>query len=143
MQVNISPHTISRFLYSLEYHPLIKTGEIKYRLEEMYKITRKQMEIEDKMRHLRWIAGFIAPYGKNNTWVVGGPGVVSQKTKKHTLTFDAKAWWTLAQHQLCSTTRDNFLSLVSVDLIVGFITSYEFDIGELLSREIRDQAVGG
>lgn len=38
---------------------------------------------------------------------------------------------------------NNMLSLVWDASIVGFITGCEFDIGEFLAQEMRDQDIGG
>lgn len=47
------------------------------------------------------------------------------------------------QTLVLSPTEDNMLSPVSANFIVGFMTSYEFDIKEFLARYIRDQDIGG
>lgn len=72
-------------------------------MEKMWKVTRKQMGSEDKMMHCVWIANLIAINKEETLWEVGDSGVASNKIEKHTLDFKAKAWWTLAQHRLCST----------------------------------------
>lgn len=37
-----------------------------------------------------------------------------------------------------STTRDNMAIPFQLPLIAGFMASYEFDVGEFLSQEMRD-----
>lgn len=86
------------------------------------------MGSKDKMMHSKWIANLITTSREEAMWVVVGPGVASQKINKHTLSFKAKARWTLAQHRLCPTTRDNVLSLVCAALIAGLMARYEFDV---------------
>lgn len=73
MQVNISPHTISRFLYGSDYHPPVNTGEMEYKLREIQKITRKQIGMEDKIGNFRWIINSIEANCENAIWVFGGP----------------------------------------------------------------------
>lgn len=45
------------------------------------------------------------------------------------LNFEAKGWWTLAQHRLCPMIGDNVLCLICAALIPG----YQFDVGEFLA----------
>lgn len=91
IQVNISLLTSSQFLYGINFKKLLNIGKIDYHKEEMQKIMRKQLGSEHKMRHFRWIPGLIALNGKEVNWVLGGPGVTSNKIEKHTLNFKAKA----------------------------------------------------
>lgn len=99
--------------------------------------------MEDKRRHFRWIVGFIILNVEEASWVVGGLGVVLKKIEKHTNNLEAKACWTLACHRLCPTTWDNVLNLIRPTLIAFFMAGYEFDMGEFLPREKKDQVVGG
>lgn len=59
-------------------------------------MTKKQIGSEKKMDIFRCIAKRITSNKENVVWVVGGPGVVSQKIKKNTLTVEAETWWTQA-----------------------------------------------
>lgn len=61
-------------------------GEMEYRIDKIWKITRKKMGMDDKMGHFRWIAGFIVLASENTIWVEGGSNVTSQKIEKNTLT---------------------------------------------------------
>ncbi|KAF3657687.1 hypothetical protein FXO38_13576 [Capsicum annuum] len=101
-----------RFLYGPDYQPPANTGEMDYHLEEMRKITQKQIRSDEKLGYFWWIVSWIALNGENAVWVVGIPGVILQKIEKNTLNFKAKSWWTLARHRLCPTTGDNILSPV-------------------------------
>lgn len=49
VRVDISPRTIDRLLYGLEYQSLVNIGEIDYRMEEMRKITKRTFSFEEKM----------------------------------------------------------------------------------------------
>lgn len=69
----------------------MNTSEIMYRLEDMRKITQKQLGMDDKMDHFRWIARLTGSNSKYVVWVVGVPSVVHQKIEKNTLNFEAKA----------------------------------------------------
>ncbi|KAF3640809.1 hypothetical protein FXO37_23313 [Capsicum annuum] len=93
------------------------------------------------MGYFRWITGCIASNGEDVVQVVGGLGVTSQKIKKNTLNFKAKAWWTLARHRLFPTTGDNILSPIRVAMIVRFMARYEFDVREFLAQEMGDRDV--
>lgn len=95
------------------------------------------------MGFFMWIATQISSNGDIAVWVVGSPGVTSQRIKKHILNFESKVWWALSLHRIFPTIGDNVLSLVRVAMIVDFIDSYDFDIGEILAQEIRDRDVGG
>ncbi|KAF3621897.1 hypothetical protein FXO38_31609 [Capsicum annuum] len=68
--------------------------------------------------------------------------MVYQKIKKNTLTFEAKAWWTLAQHRLYPTTGDNVLILIWAVMIASLIARHKFNIEEFVAREIKDRAIG-
>lgn len=127
--MNISLCTVSLFLNRSNFQPPVNMGEIDYHMDEMQKITRKKLGLEDKMRNFWWIASLISLNGKDIVWVVGGPGLVSQKIEKHTLNVKGKKWWML----VCPTTGDNVLSLVRTALITGFMDRYEFDVGEFLT----------
>lgn len=72
MRVNISPLTISSFLNGPAYQPLVNTEEIDCRIEEKWKVKKKQMGSKDKIRHFQWIKGFIALNDEGSIWVVGG-----------------------------------------------------------------------
>lgn len=51
--------------------------EMDYRLEEMKKITQKQLGLEEKMGLFRWIIEIIASNDENTVWFIGGLVVVS------------------------------------------------------------------
>lgn len=91
MRVNISARIIFKFLYKPYYQPPMNMGDIEYHMDEMQKITKKQMWTYDKMGHFRWISYFIAENGQNVVWVESGTGVTSQKIEKNTLNFKDKA----------------------------------------------------
>ncbi|KAF3657207.1 hypothetical protein FXO38_11174 [Capsicum annuum] len=59
--VNISLRTISKFLHGLELQPPVNTKDINYHMDKMLKVTKKQMELADKLMHFRWITNIIAP----------------------------------------------------------------------------------
>lgn len=71
-------------------------GEIEYHMKEVQKINRKQIGMDNKMVHFRWISSFIAANGENTVWVEGDSGVTSLKIEKNTLNFEPEAWYTLA-----------------------------------------------
>lgn len=60
VRVNISRPTISQFFNGPNFHPLVNTSEIDYRMDKIQKITKKQLGSEDKMRHFWSIASMIA-----------------------------------------------------------------------------------
>lgn len=59
-------------------------------MEEMWKITKRTLGSDEKMEFFRWIMECIALNGQNAVWVLGGPGVTSQKIKKNTFNFEGK-----------------------------------------------------
>ncbi|KAF3639123.1 hypothetical protein FXO37_24086 [Capsicum annuum] len=67
---------------------LVNTGEMDYPMEEMRKISKRTLASNYKMVIFRLIMKHRASSGENAIWVVGGPGVVSQKIKKSTLNFE-------------------------------------------------------
>lgn len=105
-------------------------------MEEMRNITRRSLGSEEMMF-------FRKTMERIAVWVVGGPGVTSQKFQKKTLNFDGKTWWTLYQPRICPTTANNVISLVWATMIAEFIAGHEFDVSDFLSQELRDQVVGG
>lgn len=56
---------------------LVNTGDMDFYMDEIRKITIKQLRSENKMRNFRWIAILIGLTGEDVVWVVGGPGVMS------------------------------------------------------------------
>lgn len=92
--------------------------------------------MKDKIMNFRCIASLITINEEEVSWVVGDPRVNSQRISKNTLKFNAKAWWTTAQHRLCPINRDDVLSLVRTALIVGFMEGYKFEVAQFIAREI-------
>lgn len=82
--VDISLHTIGRFLYGPEYQAPINTGEMDYWIEDMRNITKRMLGLKDKMVLFRLIVERIASNCQNTVWVVRGPVVVSQKLRRIT-----------------------------------------------------------
>lgn len=74
IRVDISPHTIKRFLYGSEYQAPANTGEIDNQMEDLRKITRKILGLENEMVNFGWIAKRITSIGQNDILVVRGPG---------------------------------------------------------------------
>lgn len=74
--------------------------------------------------------------------MVGGPGANSQQIIKQNLSFEAKVWWTVIRYRLCPTTRENILSSIREALIEGLMVGYKFDMGQFISKEIQDRALG-
>lgn len=87
MRIDVSPCTIGKFFYGPNYHPPINKEEMYYHLEDMPKITQKQMRSEKKIGHFWSIVERIAMNGENLVWVIKCSGVVLQKIEKDTLNF--------------------------------------------------------
>lgn len=99
------------------------------------------MGMEDKMLYFEWMANFRTTDGSETNYIVGGPGLNSYQITRNTLNFEAKAWWTLSHHKLCSTIRDNVLSPVCLPFVARLITGYDFNVAQFISRVISDWAV--
>lgn len=119
VRIDVPSCTIAKFLYELDYQPLVNIGEIDFRLGKIRKITQKQMGLEGKLGYFWWMTGRSSSNSENAVWVVGGSMVTSQKIKKNTFNFESKVWWMLARHRICLITGYNVLSLVQVAMIVG------------------------
>lgn len=76
--MNISPCNILRFLNGPDFHPPVNTSEIDYRIEEIWKVTKKKIGFIDKMIHFWWIASLISINREEASWIVGGLGVNPQ-----------------------------------------------------------------
>lgn len=77
VRVNIYPRMISRILHGIEFQPPINTGKINFCMDEIRKITRKQIGTEEKLVHFWWMDNFVASNREKIGWVAGGPRVNS------------------------------------------------------------------
>lgn len=57
----------------------MNTAELDHCMDEIQKITKKQMDIKNKMGHIWWMVNIIAINREKTNWVVGGPGVNTQQ----------------------------------------------------------------
>lgn len=119
--MNISTQTIYRFLHSSNIQLFANTFEIYHGMEKMQKVKTKQIGSDDKFTHIKWIVCFIIMAQEEAPWIVG----LLLYITKSTLSFAAKAWWTLVQHRLGPTKGDNVLSPDRDALEVGIIKGYE------------------
>lgn len=72
----------------------------------MKKVKTRKTRMEDKDINLRWIVCIINTMKEDVQWVVGPSTYIN----KASLSFVAKAWWTLVCHWLIPTMGDNILS---------------------------------
>lgn len=94
------------------------------------------------MIHFLLIESLISVNREDEIWVVWGLIGASYKIEKYALNYEPKAWYTLIGQRLCPTTGDNLLIPVGALLISGLMAGYKFDMGEFLSWNIWDKAMG-
>lgn len=56
------------------------------------------------------------------------------KITKGTLSFVAKAWWTLVRHRLSSSMGDNMLSPDRAELVTSIMEFYDINVAKILAR---------
>lgn len=71
--------------------PSVHMFEIHHHVNLINKVKTKQIGMEDKIVHLRWIKTIITTIKKYAYWVIG----MSSQITKGSLNFEAKLWPTL------------------------------------------------
>uniref|UniRef100_M1DVI5 Integrase core domain containing protein n=1 Tax=Solanum tuberosum TaxID=4113 RepID=M1DVI5_SOLTU len=135
--VDISPATISRFLYSptTGHSWSLNTSEFDYRWD-ILRSGAFQRNAEQRETVLLWLARYIATDGERAEWVAAPRLGI----RKATLNFVAKFFWLLVRNRVSPTKADNQVTWDRAVMVAALVAGVEIDFARMLLAEIHERA---
>uniref|UniRef100_M1DG60 Integrase core domain containing protein n=1 Tax=Solanum tuberosum TaxID=4113 RepID=M1DG60_SOLTU len=135
--VDISPATISRFLYgpTTGHSWSLNTAEFDYRWDIVRSGTF-QRNAEQREAVILWLARYITADGERAEWVA----TPRLGIRKATLNFVAKFFWLLVRNRVSPTKADNQLTWDRVVMVAALVVGVEIDFTRMLLVEIHERA---
>uniref|UniRef100_M1DZ10 Integrase core domain containing protein n=1 Tax=Solanum tuberosum TaxID=4113 RepID=M1DZ10_SOLTU len=135
--VDISPATISRFLYgpTAGHSWSLNTSEFDYRWDIVQSGTFER-NAEQREAVLLWLARYIAADGERVEWVAAPRLGI----RKATLNFVAKFFWLLVRNRLSPTKANNQVTWDRAVMVVALVAGVEIDFARMLLAEIHERA---
>uniref|UniRef100_M1D9C2 Integrase core domain containing protein n=1 Tax=Solanum tuberosum TaxID=4113 RepID=M1D9C2_SOLTU len=135
--VDISPATISRFLYgpTTGHSWSLNTAEFDYRWD-IVRSGAFQRNAEQREAVILWLARYIAADGERTEWVAAPRLGI----RKATLNFVAKFFWLLVRNRVSPTKADNQLTWDRVVMVAAMVAGVEIDFARMLLTEIYERA---
>jgi len=135
--VDISPATISRFLYGRTTGQSwsLNTSEFDYRWD-CVRSGAFQRNAEQREAIILWLARYIAADGERAEWVA----TPRLGIRKATLTFVAKFFWLLVRNRVSPTKADNYVTWDRAVMVAALVAGVEIDFARMLLAEIHERA---
>uniref|UniRef100_M1DU07 Integrase core domain containing protein n=1 Tax=Solanum tuberosum TaxID=4113 RepID=M1DU07_SOLTU len=135
--VDISPATISRFLYgpTTGHSWSANTSELDYRWD-IVRSGAFQRNAEQREAVILWLARYIAADGERAEWVTAPRLGI----RKATLNFVAKFFWMLVRNRVSPTKADNQVTWDRAVMVAALVAGVEIDFARMLLVEIHERA---
>uniref|UniRef100_M1DJ00 Integrase core domain containing protein n=1 Tax=Solanum tuberosum TaxID=4113 RepID=M1DJ00_SOLTU len=135
--VDISPATISRFLYgpTTGHSWSLNTSEFDYRWDSV-RSGAFQRNAEQREAVILWLARYIVADGERAEWVA----TPRLGIRKATITFVAKFFWLLVRSRVSPTKADNYVTWDRAVMVAALVAGVEIDFARMLLEEIHERA---